>query len=129
MRKRCGFTLAQSNAGRSTTPVGASRGHLGELPASRCVNLESQPKIQVASHLVRRPALVAQGIEHSFPKAGVAGSNPAGGISGFADSASFLALAASLFSLQGFLATRCVGLRLLLQHRIFHRFDWKLCRS
>ena len=25
-------------------------------------------------------ALVAQGIEHRFPKAGVAGSNPAGGV-------------------------------------------------
>ncbi len=29
--------------------------------------------------LVRRPALVAQGIEHRFPKPGVAGSNPAEG--------------------------------------------------
>ena len=27
-------------------------------------------------------APVAQGIEHSFPKAGVAGSNPAGGVFG-----------------------------------------------
>lgn len=38
---------------------------------------------RVRSGVRRRPALVAQGIEHGSPKAGVAGSNPAGGTRSF----------------------------------------------
>ena len=44
---------------------------------------------------MKSQALVAQGIEHSFPKAGVAGSNPAGGIPFFSLSSAPSLLAGS----------------------------------
>src|SRR5215213_9351640 len=47
------------------------------------LRIEEKPGATVSS---QRSALVAQGIEHGSPKAGVAGSNPAGGTSGLRSS-------------------------------------------
>src|ERR1700730_232858 len=67
-------------------------------------------------------ALVAQGIEHGSPKAGVAGSNPAGGTSVFAGQKMFLGNADGRWRSGGYLifrrrnATRVAGMNARVVH-------------
>ncbi len=55
--------------------------HRGNDPDRSGLDRETWPRLITESHARPRtsPAFVAQGIEHRSPKAGVAGSNPAGG--------------------------------------------------
>ncbi len=67
---------AVETAGRATTGGDPCRNHV------RPAGPASSPKIHSLDFLrgsLQAPAFVAQGIEHRSPKAGVAGSNPAGG--------------------------------------------------
>lgn len=59
---------------RAPLRPGESRVYLAEPPS-----LVADGATRRCGYARTRPALVAQGIEHRSPKAGVAGSNPVGG--------------------------------------------------